>query len=481
MALAASNLGAPSIPGDKPAQDSLLDPLSADADRAHGMIRANTALMIAAIVAAIVVPLRFGQSFTAGFWTVTAILVALPVVFGLCVVLARNGWVWSSAGSALAASATAALVVAFVQPALLAMSGIVFLLSAVLVVSALFLPFKVALGLAAFNAVGAAAAPTFLPEAGATTIEVPYLFLGVNAFLFIAYAAVRQRELDRFHRTSADLSLQRSRVLELEESAGHMKLQHQMQLADLTQQHRDQQAFLSAASHELRTPLTPILIQLSLLRGTDDKGLSKSQVRHLDIIERNLQRLGVLVGDLLDIARIGTGNIVIRPEPVDVEKLIQDTLESFQDQAQHKGLDLAVAIQGPLPVEADATRISQVLYNLISNAIKFAPTGGNVKVIAYREMEGIQVRVQDDGPGLTDAQQAKLFKPFSQVHGAGAPSGTGLGLYISHGILEQHNGRVWAESDGAGKGSTFSFWLPQVHATDDVQAGKIEEHEQPSL
>ncbi len=425
------------------------------------MVLANATLMGTSAVAALVVPLRFAEYLAGDQTTIAGVLVALPLAFWLSLLLARNGWSWSSCGASLAISATAALVVAFLQPALVALSGIVLLLAAVLLVGAMFLPFPVATGLAALNTVGAAAAPRFLPEAGTTTIEVPYLFLGVNAVLFIAYAAARQYEWEKFQHTAADLDQQRHRVRELEQTAGDLRLQHELQMADLTQQHRDQQAFLSAASHELRTPLTPILIQMSLLRGTDDKGLSRQQVRHLDIIERNLQRLGVLVGDLLDIARIGTGTIVLCPEPTDLEELVHDTLESFAEQAREKNLRLDVAIQGPIPIEADPVRISQVLYNLLGNAIKFAPHGGNVRVLAHRDLDGAQVRIQDDGPGLSSDQLKLLFQPFSQVHNGKGPPGTGLGLFISHGILEQHQGRVWAESDGPGKGSTFSVWLPR--------------------
>lgn len=473
---------ASTVPRASPAAwlDSLPgDTETAEGQRTRGAAASTLTLLALSAVAAVAVPALFAVRPVAGAASVTtAVLVAMPFAFALSFLLVRAGWVWTSAGFSLATSAVAALVVSFTQPLLTAAASVGFMLAAVLVVGSLFLPFRIAAVLAGLNAAGAVLMPRFLPEAGTATLEVPYVFLAVNVVLFVAYAGLRQRELERLRRAEDKALRHETRVLELEQTTGELRDRHLREVADLRRTHKDHQAFLSAASHELRTPLTPILIQLSLLRGTSD-GLSPAQTRHLDIIERNLDRLGVLVGDLLDVARIGSGKIVIQPQSIDLDDLIQDTLESFRSQADELGIQVDVAVQGPLRIEADPMRISQVLYNLLSNAVKFSPPGGRISILAHRDLDGAYVGIQDTGPGLSPAQIGALFKPFSQVHKPQASRpGTGLGLYISQGILTQHDGRIWAESDGPGRGSTFSFWLPRrVEASAELlDADESESH-----
>jgi PAS domain S-box-containing protein len=222
--------------------------------------------------------------------------------------------------------------------------------------------------------------------------------------------------------------------------------------------------FMNTAAHELNTPLTPIRVQLHLLRNRLDVKGDPDTARSFDVLERNIERMIGLVGDVLEAARLQAERLGIRKEPVDLTRLAREAFESFQAPARESGLQLEPAFNGGLLVEADPKRISQVLYNLLSNAIKFTPAGGHVRVETRSSVGGGEVCVTDTGIGLTHEQIDRLFQPFSQVHEGIVTSrpGTGLGLYISRGIAELHGGSIRAESAGPGRGTTFILTLPLV-------------------
>ncbi|MEA3201324.1 MAG: hypothetical protein QOE90_2752 [Thermoplasmata archaeon] len=218
--------------------------------------------------------------------------------------------------------------------------------------------------------------------------------------------------------------------------------------------------FINNAAHELGTPLTPIKLQAHLLRS--DSGLSDKQRRSVDVLNRNVEHLSLMVRDLLDASRVQTGKLSMNPAEVDVPLAVAQAVESFAEAARLAGVKLEARAEPGLRVRADAARVAQVLLNLVGNAIKFTPAGGRIEVSARREGNEVVVRVADTGAGLSRDQIERLFRPFSQVHDRAGQSrsGTGLGLYISRGIVEQHGGRIWAASDGLGMGSTFAFALP---------------------
>lgn len=219
--------------------------------------------------------------------------------------------------------------------------------------------------------------------------------------------------------------------------------------------------FINNAAHELATPLTPIKIQIHLLRGQLDGSASDKQRSALATLERNLDRLGALTKDLLDAARIQSARMDIVREPHDAARLAVEVVESFAGLARESEIELATDLDGPLPVSVDRRRLEQVLYNLLSNAMKFAPRGGRVVVRGRRTADEGILEVSDTGPGIPKEQIARLFQPFSQVHDkTEVKSGSGLGLYISHSIVHAHGGRIWCESEGRGRGATFRVALP---------------------
>lgn len=234
------------------------------------------------------------------------------------------------------------------------------------------------------------------------------------------------------------------------------------ELARLKQIDQMKTHFINNAAHELKTPLTPVKVQTHLLNTALSEGLTQNQQRSIGILSRNVDRVARLVDDVLEAARIQSNRLSINVEPLDLNPLVLETIESFQTVAREVGVSLEWrACESPI-VEGDWERLTQVIYNLVSNAVKFTPAGGKVFVETSKSVTEAFVRIRDNGRGIDHGQLSKLFLPFSQVHDPmqETRAGTGLGLFISQGIIHEHGGRIWAESPGLGRGSTFSFALP---------------------
>lgn len=223
---------------------------------------------------------------------------------------------------------------------------------------------------------------------------------------------------------------------------------------------------LRTASHELKTPLTPLRLQVEMLASRQLGPLTPEQERTVAMLERNLERLGDLVTEALDVARLQDGRLTLTKKRLDLRHTVREAADVFRDLAEQREVKLVVKTTGTLPVEGDPNRLAQVLTNLVSNALKFTPAGGAVLLEAARHHDQVVLRVRDTGLGMTPDQIQRLFVPFGQVHepGAGAERGTGLGLFISKGIVEAHGGHIAATSDGPGRGSTFTVRLPLAGA-----------------
>lgn len=237
--------------------------------------------------------------------------------------------------------------------------------------------------------------------------------------------------------------------------------------------------FFNAAAHEIGTPLTPIRLQIALLKKAAEAGGDPAQRHSLDILDRNVRRLAQLNQDILDVARLQAGRLSVDKRPLDLAGLILDVAETFESMAQAQGITLSTSCVPGLRVDGDPSRITQVLYNLVNNALKFTPRGGTVAISGRVAANDCEIRVQDTGPGLDANQIGHLFQPFSQVLGKDQPPnlGTGLGLFISRGIVELHGGRIWCESPGPGLGCTFAFALPLTAPLAEA-AGFLQESEE---
>jgi len=223
--------------------------------------------------------------------------------------------------------------------------------------------------------------------------------------------------------------------------------------------------FVSVASHELRTPLTAIKSAVQLILKGKTGEINENQRRFLSMAERNINRLANILNNLLDFSRIESGKIGIKFEELDIRSSIEFILSSLKPQADGKSIHLKMEIQEDLPpVYADREKVEQILTNLIGNAIKFTPEGGEISVSAKpfgEDGDMVAVSVKDSGIGIPEDQLRKIFDKFFRVEDSlrGSITGTGLGLAITKGLVEAHHGGIWVESE-VGEGSAFTFTLP---------------------
>jgi signal transduction histidine kinase len=256
---------------------------------------------------------------------------------------------------------------------------------------------------------------------------------------------------------AADLahSLMQAHLIERQAQAVQM-------LQELDQAKSD---FISTVSHELRTPLTSITGYLELLTDGEVGDLPPSASKVLQVIDRNATRLRNLIEDLLTQSRIDAGRLRLDMASVDVAEVLRAVQAAMTPLAASSDvlLDFDCPVSGTLQVYADAPQLEQVFTNLVSNAVKFTPSGGKVSVVAeHDEVEGgVFAQVIDNGIGIPERDIPNLFTRFFRASNASASvtPGTGLGLAIVHEIVQRHGGEVDVESE-LGRGSTFSVWLP---------------------
>lgn len=234
---------------------------------------------------------------------------------------------------------------------------------------------------------------------------------------------------------------------------------------DLAAADRRKSEFLATLAHELRNPLAPIRSGLQVLRISG--GDAQASARVHDIMERQLTHLVALVDDLLDVARITHGQIELKRVDIDLAEVIAGAVETSRvliDAEQHR-LTVALPDQ-PLPLFADPTRLRQVISNLLNNAAKYTPRGGNIVLGARREGDAVVITVADDGIGIAPAAIGDVFGMFNQVgrDRHRARGGLGIGLSLVRSLAELHGGKVSAASPGAGQGSVFTVHLPLANA-----------------
>ena len=227
---------------------------------------------------------------------------------------------------------------------------------------------------------------------------------------------------------------------------------------------RSRDHFLSVAAHELRTPLTTIAgFAELLLRDQRNQAWDHARAaRFLARIAEASTRLGDLVNDLLDVSRIGLGGVPLRPCPIDLTELLMEIGARYRDQFGDRHPLTLNLPASRLIVECDPDRIEQVIANVITNAAKYSPAGGTIRLTLDSRDDGVSVAVADDGIGFPPGAAEVIFEPFARAPNAegGTIPGLGLGLAISRNVMERHGGRIWAESAGEGRGTTVHLWLP---------------------
>ncbi|MFZ3080396.1 MAG: ATP-binding protein [Bellilinea sp.] len=220
-----------------------------------------------------------------------------------------------------------------------------------------------------------------------------------------------------------------------------------------------QEDFISTLSHELRTPLGFIKGYTTTLLRTDATWDEQAKEEFLTIIDHETDRMQDLISNLLDSAKLQSGQMIMDLQVVRLDALIKDVI--LRSKLHHPALDIQVEITEPIkPIQADPRRLAQTLENLISNAVKYAP-GAPVKVKIAELSDGVRIEVSDTGPGIPEKYQAKIFDRFFRIQGSQQTTrGTGLGLFICKQIIQAHNGKIDLVSR-VGEGSTFSIYLPE--------------------
>jgi signal transduction histidine kinase len=247
-------------------------------------------------------------------------------------------------------------------------------------------------------------------------------------------------------------------------------------VTELTVARRDAEAasrakdeFLAMLGHELRNPLAPISTALQLLRLR-----SGAASRELAVIERQVAHLVGLVDDLLDVSRITRGKIELRREPVEVADAVARAIEQTSPLFEQHRHALTLDVPRRLHVDADPSRLAQILSNLLANAAKYTPAGGRIRIRARREADRIEISVADNGIGIARDMLESIFEPFTQARQAidRAHGGLGLGLAIVSNLVRLHGGAVSVSSEGPGRGSEFVVRLPALDVTGVIQASQ---------
>jgi CheY-like chemotaxis protein len=232
----------------------------------------------------------------------------------------------------------------------------------------------------------------------------------------------------------------------------------------LAEGERQKDHFLATLAHELRNPLAPLMNGLQLLDGDalDPDTLSATQA----MMQRQLDQLVRLVDDLMDLGRISRGKLELQKEELDLADVLSVAMETSRSIIDRRDHQLIVdVVSGPFPVFGDATRLAQILANLLNNAAKYTPCGGVITVSMRADQSQVDVRVCDTGIGIAPDQLDRIFDMFAQVEGPSSDAGgLGIGLNLSQRLAHLHRGELMATSDGLDQGSCFTLQLPLANA-----------------
>ena len=288
-----------------------------------------------------------------------------------------------------------------------------------------------------------------------------------------ALAMTRTLEVERYRATSG--------LAHAEEKLAAMLERERMARAEAEAANRSKDDFIAVLSHELRSPLNAILGWARLLNTTETDAAARR--RAIDTIERNASLQAQLIDDLLDISRIVAGKLVLDTAPVDLARIARDAVHSVAAAADAKGVRVeCVGAETEATIVADAARLQQVVWNLVTNAVKFTPTGGRVTVAVGMTSDTAEIVVSDTGKGIDAGLLPHVFERFRQADDATARDGAGLGLglaIVQH-IVERHGGTVTAASEGLDRGATFTVSLPRASALESTSEGSRHVEPQPS-
>ncbi len=245
------------------------------------------------------------------------------------------------------------------------------------------------------------------------------------------------------------------------------EIQQKSRELEIANRHKSE--FLANMSHELRTPLNAVIGFSEVLAQGIFGEVNEKQKEYLEDILSSGKHLLSLINDILDLSKIEAGRMELEPTIFSLSNALDSGLMIVRERAARHGIGLRAVVPDDLPsVYADERKVKQILFNLLTNAVKFTPDGGRIEVRVRAENGDAVIEVQDNGIGIAPADQARIFQEFQQVGRERSREGTGLGLTLTKRFVELHGGRIWVESK-PGKGSTFSFTLP-LHRPGPVAA-----------
>jgi len=245
----------------------------------------------------------------------------------------------------------------------------------------------------------------------------------------------------------------------------------------LDQANQSKSEFLANMSHELRTPLNHIIGFTELVLDKNFGELNEIQEEYLNDVHSSSKHLLSLINDILDLSKVEAGKLEYEPSLVKIRDILENSLVMIKEKTLKHGINVTTDLDHiPESIHADERKLKQILYNLLSNAVKFTPKDGSICLAAKRICNGdkqiqnvsnsetsyLQISVEDSGIGLKKEDIAKIFQPFEQVENSSSRrfQGTGLGLSLTKSLVELHGGKIWAESEGEGKGSSFHLVIP---------------------
>lgn len=271
-------------------------------------------------------------------------------------------------------------------------------------------------------------------------------------------------------RGTAESRHKNEELAQLREANGRLAKQN----AELSRANRMKSEFLARMSHEFRTPLNSIIGFTDLLAEEKEGPLGEPYADYVHSVHQGAQHLLALVNDILDFSRIEAGRIDLRHQEFMPGTAIAEVLSVTGALAEVKNIQLRCEVPATLFAYGDRTRFKQVLFNLVSNALKFTPRSGRVRVSAQRYYGEIRFCVSDTGIGIPREQQNSIFDEFEQISPARSDvrGGAGLGLAITKRLVELHGGRIWVDSK-LGAGSRFFFTMPAARTSEPVSARRI--------
>ena len=212
--------------------------------------------------------------------------------------------------------------------------------------------------------------------------------------------------------------------------------------------------------HDLRSPLSNIISSVDMITVMAPATIAPTLQPVLEIMKRSTDRLGRLISSLLDIHRLEAGQSIVQWQEIDLEELIPEAVQAIQPVIEHKNQALSVSLPRDIPhLKGDVDMIRRVIINLLENAVKFTPNEGRIEIGAKPVDQGVEVWIQDNGPGIPKEAQAEIFNKFTRLRAKEIPKGMGLGLAFCKLAVQAHKGKIWVESE-PGVGSEFLFQLP---------------------